>query len=184
MKKFVALLLCIAIFTAFSGCIPIVPSGENGDNASTPDGTTAAVDTTAAETTTAAADNSVQDGSGTLGDYVVTIKSFFLSKNYDDAPAVVIEYEWTNNNDKAESFTLALDDTVYQDGIECESAIFVEDPKYDSDAQGKDIKPGSKQTVQVAYILNDTTTPIEVEVQELFTFADKPPMVTKTFEIK
>ena len=36
--------------------------------------------------------------------------------------------------------------------------------------------------VEVAYELNDTTTDIEVEVKELFSFSDKT--ITKTFSIK
>ena len=78
----------------------------------------------------------------------------------------------------------AIDDTVFQNGVECESAILMSVDGFDSGLQMKEIKPGATLTVQAAYVLNDASSPIEIELTELFSFASDPPMVTKTFEIK
>ena len=45
----------------------------------------------------------------------------------------------------------------------------------------KEIKKGATLEVECAYELNDTTTDIEVEVTETFSFDDE--IVTKTFSI-
>ena len=45
----------------------------------------------------------------------------------------------------------------------------------------KDIKKGASLEVEVAYELNDSTTDVEVEVSELFSFSDK--VIKKTFTI-
>ena len=45
----------------------------------------------------------------------------------------------------------------------------------------KEIKKGATLSVDVAYTLNDETTPIDVEVSEIFSLTDKK--ITKTFTI-
>ena len=50
-----------------------------------------------------------------------------------------------------------------------------------SDNETKEIKKGATLDVEVAYVLNDTTTDLEVEVKELISFNDS--VVKKTFSI-
>jgi hypothetical protein len=91
----------------------------------------------------------------------------------------VITYEWTNNSEKTASFLITFSDKVFQNGIECESGISVEGA--DSGSLMKEIRPGTTFEVKQGYVLNDTASPVEVEVTEWFTFASDPPVVTKTF---
>ena len=62
-----------------------------------------------------------------------------------------------------------------------ESWIVDESANYSSDNQTKEIKKGASLDVEVAYELNDSTTPVDIEVKELFSFDEKT--LTKTFEI-
>lgn len=118
-----------------------------------------------------------------LGDYSVTIDSCRLAQDYEGKEIVIVKYLFTNNGDEAASFMFAFDETVYQDGIGLNECYIADDSaNYSADNQTKDIKPGSTLDVEVAYELNDTTTDIEVEVKELFSFDDKT--ITKTFTIK
>lgn len=125
--------------------------------------------------------HTVQD-KGTLGDYEVEILSAKVAKDYDGKPALIVNFKFTNNSDEATSFLVALSDKAYQDGIQLESAIILNSKTYDADESMKDIKPGKSITVQQAYVLNDKTTPVEIEVSETFSFSkDK---VVKTFTLE
>ena len=44
---------------------------------------------------------------------------------------------------------------------------------YSADNQNKEIKKGASLEVEVAYVLNDTTRDLEVEISELFSYSDK-----------
>ncbi len=121
--------------------------------------------------------------SSTLGDYEVVILSCRLAEDYAGKPVVIVKYKFTNNASEPAAFYVTLDANVYQNSVGLnESYILSDSASYSSDNQTKEIKKGATLEVEVAYELNDTTTPIEVEVGELFSFSDKK--VTKTFNIK
>lgn len=119
-----------------------------------------------------------------LGDYSVEISNCRVVKDYEGKPAIIVTYKYTNNSgDTPTSFFVAFDDAAYQDGIGLNEAFFLDDGvEYDSESQSKEIKKGSTIDVEVAYRLNDSETPVEIEISELFSFDDKT--ITKTFDIK
>ncbi|MBQ1263854.1 MAG: DUF5067 domain-containing protein [Oscillospiraceae bacterium] len=118
-----------------------------------------------------------------LGDYNVVIDSCRLAQDYEGKPVVIVKYIFTNvEDDNASAFYIALDENVYQNGVGLTESYFVTDSaNYNSDNQMKEIKKGATLEVECAYELNDTTTDIEVEVTETFSFDDE--IVTKTFSI-
>ncbi|MBQ1225759.1 MAG: DUF5067 domain-containing protein, partial [Clostridia bacterium] len=82
------------------------------------------------------------------------------------------------------SFMFAFDDNVYQNGVGLNSCLFADDTaNYSSENQTKQIKTGATLDVEVAYVLNDTTTDLEVEVTRLIDLWDTDEMVKKTFKI-
>lgn len=128
------------------------------------------------------ADANVADNTQ-IGAYSVEILSSRLSKDFEGKDVIVIKYKFTNNsNDTATSFWVAFDDGAYQGGVGLNNAYVLQDgDSYSEDNQNKEIKKGASIEVEVAYELNDTTTDVEVEVKELFSFDDKT--ITKTFKI-
>ena len=119
-----------------------------------------------------------------LGKYSVTIDSCRLASDYEGNAVVIVKYTFKNVSDEdPASFMFAFDDAVYQNGVELEHAYFLaDDANYDSENQSKDIKKGASLAVEIAYELDDTTTSIEVEVEELISFNDKK--ITKTFSLQ
>ena len=119
-----------------------------------------------------------------IGDYSVEIMSCRLAKDYSGKDVVSVKYLFKNvADDDAVSFMFAFDDNVYQNGVGLNSAFVLDDSaNYSSDNQTKEIKKGASIEVEVAYELNDTTSDIEVEVEELFSFDDT--VIKKTFSIK
>lgn len=151
----VMLLLSVAVFS--TGCI---------DTSST---------VTNQGTDDATADN--------LGEYQIDIKSCRLAKDYAGKDVAIITYGFTNNSDDPSAFYVTFDCGVYQGGVGLNEAYILDDSaNYNSDNQTKEIKKGASIDVEVAYELNDTTTDLEVEVKEFFSFNDDT--ITKTFKIK
>lgn len=131
--------------------------------------------TDTSNTTTAAAVVTTVDN--TIDEYECVIKTAELgSKTYDNKPTVVITYTFTNNSDEAAAFYTAFTDTVYQDGIECERSYNLDETNED-----KNIKPGSSIDVKLAYVLNDTTTNINVEVGGFLSLDGN--VITKSFQL-
>lgn len=118
-----------------------------------------------------------------IGDYSVVIDSCRLAKDYAGEPVVIVKYVFTNvNDDNPAAFYIAFDDNAYQNGVGLNEAYMLDDSaNYSADNQTKAIKKGASIEVEVAYELDDTTTDVEVEVEELFSFDDRK--LTKTFSI-
>lgn len=111
--------------------------------------------------------------------YVVSIDSARVTTDYDGNPAVVITYTFTNNSDETESFATACSETVYQNGVECSMGFGTD---YNSDGYMQKVKPGATTTCELLYNLQDTTTPIDVEVEEFMSFGDEL-LAQKTFTL-
>ena len=118
-----------------------------------------------------------------IGKYSVVIDSCRLAKDYSGNPIVIVKYIYTNVSDSdPTAFYIAFDDNVFQGGIGLNSCYMADDSaNYNSDNQTKEIKAGATLEVEVAYELNDTTTEIEVEIRELFSFNNT--VISKTFSI-
>ena len=119
-----------------------------------------------------------------LGDYKVVIDSCRLAKDYEKKPVAIVKYIFTNvSHDEAISFGVALNADAYQNGIGLNTAIILDDSvKYESDRLLKAIKKGATLEVEIAYVLDDSTTDLVIEVKELFSFDDT--MITKTFSLQ
>ncbi len=115
------------------------------------------------------ADSQKTNSGTTVGDYGCVVKGAEMCKDWTDKDAVLITYEFTNNSDDAISFDIALDAKAYQNGIGLETAILDEDTDWLVDV---DIKPGITKEVKKAYVLSDTSSVVEIEVTELFSFSD------------
>lgn len=155
----VTILLAVLLFSLCS-CIETDSTQDQGQGSATPDNST----------------------KSTLGDYNVVIDSCRLATDFEGKPIVIVKYIFTNNGDDPACFSLAIEDSVFQNGIGLNDCYFAdESANYSSDNQMKEIKKGATLSVEVAYELNDSTTDVEVEVSELISFDDKK--ITKTFSI-
>lgn len=143
----------------------------------TPDVAEAETESTASDTTeTAAAD------AGNLGDYYVTIKDCAFGEDYEGNKIIVVNYDFTNNSDETVSALLALNPTAFQDGVELEMAITMDDSVYNAGTAQKDIQSGvTLENCQAAYVLT-SDSPVEFEVTEFIPMDDTK--LTKTFEVQ
>lgn len=124
----------------------------------------------------------VNNGSGTLGKYNVSILSYRLGYDYAGRDVIFITYTFVNNSNRPAAFGYALDNNVYQNGAELEGCFIADDDyNYDSSLEYSEIKPGVSLTLECAYILRDKS-PVEVEVSELISYRDEK--VSKTFNLE
>lgn len=150
---------------------------------STGEGTETSDEPPAEPTTEATGSTQPAETSDRLGDYSLIIDSCRMAKDYEGKPVVIVKYIFGNvSDDDSAAFSFALDANAYQNGVGLNEAYFLSDnADYSMDNMSKEIKKGASIEVEVAYVLNDTTTDIEVEVSELFSFDDST--ITKTFSI-
>ena len=169
MKKLLAILLAATMFFSLSAC--------GNEVTSVLDGATVTGNESKNEAAATAA-----EGQGTLGDYGICFTGYTLAKDYEGNDAIIINYDYTNNSEGTTSAMFALYIQVFQDGIECERAILMDTPEdYNAENEMKDIKPGATLNCQCAYVLSNTTSPVELEAKESISFNDD--VVTCTYNI-
>lgn len=119
---------------------------------------------------------------GDVGEYHVAILSVEKTTDYASAPSVIVTYMFTNNSAEDTMFMSAIEDKVYHNGVQCETAIIM-NGSIDSTASMMSIRPGASLEVEKGYVLRDGTNVIEIEVGKLFDFSSKPAKIIATVEI-
>ena len=100
--------------------------------------------------------------------YPTTIDGVRLGTDYEGKEIVVVTFTWTNNSEETTSFASSVYPKVFQNGIECNSAISMD---INNDKYLSDVRPGGSVQVEMAYEIEDHSD-VEVEVSELFSFSD------------
>lgn len=101
-------------------------------------------------------------------EYAVTIDGATVTTDYEGAPAMIVDYSFTNNSDEATSFAVACSQKAFQNGVQLETAIVTEDL---GNGYLAEIKPGATTTARMAYSLTDQSD-VTVEVSELISLDD------------
>lgn len=169
MKKFITVLLIMLLAFSMIACGDDSASDSSSDNP-----------TAEAEKTEKAddEDSGFLENEGDIGDYHCAIKKSKMTKDWEDKPAIIINYEFTNNSDSATSFDMALDAKAYQNGVELDTSYGNDE----NESYMKDVKPGTTFKIKRVYLLDDEKAPVEVEVGEFFSLNDDVKVV-KTFDI-
>lgn len=179
MKRIIAMLMVAALTLCF--CMMLTGCDEDSPVISQEKETTSNETQTATNETVA----KPEETDANLGDYNVEISGCRLAKDFEGNDIVIVKYNFANvKDDDPASFSFAIEDNVYQDGVGLNQCYFAdESADYSSDNSLKEIKKGASIEVEVAYELNDSTTDIEVEVKELVSFFDDT-VITKTFSLQ
>ncbi len=109
---------------------------------------------------------SSKDESSATEESNIKIVSHSLGKDYEGKDVLVIEYAFTNTDDKAKSFNSSCQDSVFQNGIECTSTVIGCD-EVDIQQQLNNVQPGVTYNLKVGYVLEDKS-PANVVVKDLF----------------
>ena len=145
------------------------------------DAATSTVVLTSNEQTSTTTPSDSGNASGKVGDYTVVIKSATVTTDYEGNPAIVVNYNWTNGSTETKMALTAVLAKAFQDGVQLDSAMMLSDNYAPNTAT--ELKPGASLGVQAAFVLRNTTSPVEFELSEAFAF-DNDQVVAKTFDIK
>ena len=123
-----------------------------------------------------------EEDKSNVGTAHVVIEDFRLSENYGD-PIIIIKYQYTNYDDEPRSFRFSVSSNAYQDGIELDSAILIDD-ETDNHLQNKytDVNPGVTIAVEVAYKLRNLTSDVSVVLTNFLGIGNES--ISRAFEIK
>lgn len=108
----------------------------------------------------------------------LSINNYYVKEGYNGNKTLVVEYSWKNTTDKATAFIWQINTKCYQNGIECQKAIFVDG--LDSGDASTDVLPGYTITVRQAYNLNDMS---DVTIQ-CSKFVSSKPFYQTTLKLK
>lgn len=113
------------------------------------------------------------DSAVTIGKYAVSLNSYSIDVDYKGNPALILNIGFTNNSNRAVPFYAALDIVAFQDGIELDTAYFLDDSVVDSTLSILDVMPGAGHGVQEAFVLLNETSPVDIEIRLSFSFTDE-----------
>lgn len=105
-----------------------------------------------------------------IGSYELLYKGAKLMKDYDGNDAIVLTLDYTNNSKETTSYLWSVVETATQNGAELEMAtIFTSEDSFDTvtESQFSDVEPGATMEIQIAYVLTDTTSEVELIFEEI-----------------
>ena len=106
-----------------------------------------------------------------LGDYELLYKGACIMEDSDGSDAIVLTLDFTNNGKENASYLWSVDETVMQNGVELEAAtVFADYDTFETVIEGQftDVAPGATLEVRTAYLLQDTTSPVEATFEQFF----------------
>lgn len=125
------------------------------------------------------------EGDVDSGNYHIKLISAKKSvKDYDGKPTVALTYEITNKQDKNSNF-LDVSVRAFQNKKELETAMYLEETPegYNAEDSVKKLQPGGKMTVVAGFVLEDESSPVEVEAEGTVDLTSEQ-IVKKTYELK
>ena len=105
-----------------------------------------------------------------IGSYELFYKGAKIMTDYDGNDAIVVTLDYTNNSKEANSYLWSFVETVKQNGTELTDAtIFLSEDSFDTvtDSQFSEVAAGETLEVQMAYVLADLTSEVELQWEEL-----------------
>lgn len=174
MKKLVLILTVLGLTGAIYGC-----GGEKKTTSNNSTTQEQQAETTNEETETK---EPVATDVGDLGKYYVEIKDCTFSQDFEGNQMIVVNYNFTNNSDENAVPSVVLDVKAFQDGIQLEPAISIDETVYNLNTGLKEVQSGiTLENCQAGYVLT-STSPVEFEVSELLSLSDKK--LVKTFNVQ
>lgn len=105
-----------------------------------------------------------------LGEYELLYKDAKIMEDSDGDDALVLSVDFVNNSKDITSYVWSIFHTAVQNGTELDDAVvFVDNDSYDliSDSQLTEVKPATTLEIQLAFVLVDAVSEVEVNFEEL-----------------
>ena len=105
-----------------------------------------------------------------LEEYELRYKSGCIMEDFEGKDALVLTLDFTNNSEENATYLWSVSDTATQNGAELEGTIIYtnnETLEALTDTQWEEVAPGATFEVQVAFVLMDTTSEVEVSFEPM-----------------
>lgn len=104
--------------------------------------------------------------------FTITVQSLSLGKDYEGKDALIINYDWENTGEESTYPFFTFNFKGFQNAVETTDVFMVEG--VDLGIGQKETKPGGIITgAQDVIGIDDTTLPLELELEETFSFTSK-----------
>ena len=106
-----------------------------------------------------------------LKDFEILYKSACIMEDYSGADALVVTMDFTNNSKESTTYIWSIYETCTQDGVDLMyGTVFTDPENYEEVADGQfaEVAPGATAEVKTCYLLNDTTSKVEMSFSQLF----------------
>ncbi len=103
-----------------------------------------------------------------MGKYIVKYTGHAIGSDYEGNPCLIVYYDFTNNSDEVTSAQMAAYIQVFQNGIQCESAIFMDENEAIRN-YSTNVQPGVTINVGEAFKISDMSD-VTIEASEAFSF--------------
>ena len=155
MKYFISFILVLVLVFGFVSCGSNTNKqskamlSETNDSITTP--------------TTNVNDNTID---ADIGNYHLTYLRHGIETDYEGNPCLTVYFSFTNNSDKAGDYFWSISDKAFQGGIQLEKATLSERDNEVVKNNSLQIRNGATLEVCSSFSLRDTTSEVEIEVEE------------------
>lgn len=113
-----------------------------------------------------------------VGDEVFSFTRYDITSDFEGNLALVLCFEYTNNSSEPNMAASDFYVQVFQNGIEKDTCILSSDSQWETLSKNlvTDIKDGVTLPVCRSFVLDDLTSPIDIETSELVNFSDSQKM--------
>ena len=117
---------------------------------------------------------------GDIDTYHVALLSVKNGVDYKGNPVAILTIMFTNNGDDGDMYITSISTKAFQNGIQLERAISVKE--VDSQKQMLEVKNGASLELSIAFLLDGSGSPIEVEFGKCIDFSSKPQKLVGVFQ--
>lgn len=165
---FLAAILCVSVAACSNGT-----STESVSETSTESTSVESVSTSeASEESTSESEQGTEQETGTVekinldnSEGTLTYTNYELTTDYEGNPAILVYYDYTNKKAETSYAQMTFYPQAFQNGVECDLAILMDDNEAYNNAS-KEITTGTTINIAFAYALQDTTSPVTIEVTD------------------
>ena len=122
----------------------------------------------------------VQNGCDGTIDFQVSDRSFIfkgyeISEDYEGNPALLLFFDYTNNSSNASSASSDFYIQVFQDGISQNIAFLPYQSEFSTEYNNSmtDIRDGASLSTCSCFSIQNTTSPVDIEIKEFVNFSDE-----------
>lgn len=106
----------------------------------------------------------------------VGITGYDITEDYEGKPVLVVLMNWTNTSEETTMFSTTYSVKAYQNGVGLDTTVVLWENDYLETANARltEIRPGASIEVAAVFLLANTESEVEIEIDDWISFDNKP----------